>query len=59
MGLRVTAAEEIEGLDIGEHGNVAYPDFVIHPDVIGDVPTPKGPTGGVARKSFATESAQA
>ncbi|MEO6028005.1 MAG: ammonium transporter [Candidatus Binatia bacterium] len=27
MGLRVTAEEEIEGLDIGEHGNSAYPDF--------------------------------
>jgi Amt family ammonium transporter len=26
-GLRVTADEEIEGLDVGEHGNVAYPDF--------------------------------
>jgi Amt family ammonium transporter len=26
-GIRVTAEEEIEGLDIGEHGNVAYPDF--------------------------------
>jgi len=28
MGLRVTAREEIEGLDIGEHGNQAYPEFV-------------------------------
>lgn len=28
MGLRVTREEEIEGLDIGEHGNQAYPDFV-------------------------------
>ncbi len=27
VGIRVSAAEEIEGLDIGEHGNVAYPDF--------------------------------
>ncbi len=27
MGLRVTAEEEIEGLDIGEHGEEAYPDF--------------------------------
>jgi len=27
MGLRVSADEEIEGLDIGEHGNEAYPDF--------------------------------
>ncbi len=27
VGIRVTAEEEIAGLDIGEHGNVAYPDF--------------------------------
>jgi len=27
MGLRVSAEEEIEGLDIGEHGAEAYPDF--------------------------------
>ncbi|MCE5315668.1 MAG: ammonium transporter [Armatimonadota bacterium] len=27
VGLRVTADEEIEGLDIGEHGMSAYPDF--------------------------------
>ena len=26
-GLRVSEEEELEGLDIGEHGNVAYPDF--------------------------------
>jgi len=29
MGIRVSAQEEIEGLDIGEHGNSAYPDFVV------------------------------
>ncbi|PIQ83610.1 MAG: ammonia permease [Candidatus Omnitrophica bacterium CG11_big_fil_rev_8_21_14_0_20_63_9] len=29
MGLRVSVQEEIEGLDIGEHGNSAYPDFVV------------------------------
>jgi len=29
MGIRVTAEEEVEGLDIGEHGNEAYPDFVV------------------------------
>jgi Amt family ammonium transporter len=28
IGVRVSAEEEIEGLDIGEHGNMAYPDFV-------------------------------
>jgi len=27
MGLRVTEEEEVEGLDIGEHGNEAYPNF--------------------------------
>jgi ammonium transporter, Amt family len=27
MGLRVTEEEEIEGLDVGEHGNIAYPEF--------------------------------
>ena len=29
MGIRVSAQEEIEGLDIGEHGNSCYPDFVV------------------------------
>ena len=29
VGLRVSAEEEVEGLDLGEHGNLAYPDF--HP----------------------------
>src|SRR3989338_7713869 len=29
MGIRVSLQEEIEGLDIGEHGNFAYPDFSI------------------------------
>ncbi|TAK03197.1 MAG: ammonia permease, partial [Candidatus Manganitrophaceae bacterium] len=29
MGVRVTEHEEMEGLDIGEHGNVAYPDFAV------------------------------
>ncbi len=27
MGIRVTAEEEMEGLDVGEHGLSAYPDF--------------------------------
>ena len=31
-GIRVSPEEELEGLDIGEHGNEAYPDFVVrHP----------------------------
>lgn len=28
LGVRVSAKEETEGLDIGEHGNQGYPDFV-------------------------------
>ncbi|HIW18086.1 MAG TPA: ammonium transporter [Candidatus Faecalicoccus intestinipullorum] len=28
VGIRVSGEEEIAGLDIGEHGNFAYPDFV-------------------------------
>jgi len=28
LGVRVSAEEEMEGLDMGEHGNIAYPDFV-------------------------------
>ena len=30
IGIRVGLKEEIQGLDIGEHGNVAYPEFVVH-----------------------------
>ncbi len=29
IGLRVSLKEEIQGLDIGEHGNEAYPEFAI------------------------------
>ncbi len=29
IGIRVSLEEEIKGLDIGEHGNSAYPDFAI------------------------------
>ncbi len=28
MGIRVTLQEEIDGLDVGEHGNSAYPEFI-------------------------------
>lgn len=29
IGIRVSKEEEIAGLDIGEHGNIAYPDFAL------------------------------
>jgi len=35
MGVRVSAEEEYEGLDVGEHGNQAYPDFATHPASFG------------------------
>ncbi len=28
VGLRVTPQEELAGLDLGEHGSEAYPDFL-------------------------------
>jgi Amt family ammonium transporter len=28
VGIRVPAEEEMDGLDVGEHGSIAYPDFV-------------------------------
>jgi Amt family ammonium transporter len=31
MGVRVSEEEELEGLDVGEHGMSAYPDFATHP----------------------------
>jgi ammonium transporter, Amt family len=36
--LRVSAEGELEGLDLHEHGMVAYPEYVIH----GYEPTPHG-----------------
>jgi ammonia channel protein AmtB len=35
--LRVSKEGELEGLDLHEHGMVAYPEYVIH----GDDPTPQ------------------
>lgn len=29
IGIRVSSEEELQGLDIGEHGNMAYPDFML------------------------------
>lgn len=37
LGIRVSQAEELQGLDIGEHGQTAYPDFqanILHGDTI-------------------------
>jgi Amt family ammonium transporter len=51
MGLRVSAEEEIEGLDICEHGIYAYP-----PAIIGAGSTPAGqPVVGKAMASPVAE----
>jgi Amt family ammonium transporter len=42
LGVRVSDEEEIEGLDIGEHGNLAYPDFATHQPSIGVAAAPVG-----------------
>jgi len=48
MGLRVSAEEEAEGLDVGEHGNEAYPDFAGRIQGIGDVNPAYLPAGAAA-----------
>ena len=43
IGIRVSREEEIQGLDIGEHGNVAYPDFALVTEAIEYDKTPAAP----------------
>ena len=52
VGIRVTAQEEIRGLDIGEHGNVAYPDFSPTADSLSapEVPAVSAPAAAVSRE---------
>jgi ammonium transporter, Amt family len=45
-GIRVTADEELEGLDIGEHGNVAYPDFQVRTGALFPTTSPPAPPRG-------------
>lgn len=56
IGLRVSAEEEIEGLDIREHGAFAYPDFVLAPETHNSVLS--GPAGaqmvGATREAFSS-----
>jgi Amt family ammonium transporter len=58
MGLRVTAEEEIEGLDIGEHGNSAYPDFA-QAVPGGYHPVSSGTPSGHSQPAYAGQVAQA
>ena len=47
--LRISKEGELEGLDLHEHGMVAYPEYVIH----GYDPTPHSPGGTHAMASVA------
>jgi Amt family ammonium transporter len=51
MGVRVTEEEELEGLDVGEHGISAYPDFATHP---GSFSGTLAGSGGASRMSAVT-----
>lgn len=56
IGLRVSSHEEIEGLDVTEHGMAAYPpQFIADPVVIGGGLTPGGlPVGATAFASMSS-----
>jgi Amt family ammonium transporter len=51
VGIRVSEEEELEGLDIGEHGISAYPDFPSSPSLLGH-----GGSGRVMGGSIAYEA---
>jgi Amt family ammonium transporter len=59
IGVRVSEEEEIEGLDVGEHGISAYPDFATHPGSFGfgapAVPAPAA-VPAAARRTVTVES---
>jgi Amt family ammonium transporter len=54
MGIRVSLKEEIEGLDISEHGNYAYPDYSIVENILEDsLEVPHGEMPVLVKKSVA------
>ena len=58
LGVRVSAEEEFEGLDVGEHGMSAYPDFATHPGSFGGAPVGM-PMTAAAAPAAATKPATA
>ncbi|MDR0445589.1 MAG: ammonium transporter [Oscillospiraceae bacterium] len=60
LGIRVSLQEEIEGLDISEHGNFAYPDFTaLAPAMSGSGGDAVMPAAAATGKSAAPASAPA
>jgi len=56
MGNRVSAAVELEGLDIPEMGAIGYPDFVLAPGAVGVVGSAASSSGGAPSLQPARES---
>jgi len=54
IGMRVTAEEEMTGLDFSEHGASAYPDF--HTVHLGSGGMPGGPGGSTGQPAAASEA---
>lgn len=58
LGIRVSREEEIQGLDIGEHGNVAYPDFAQVTEAIeGDAETAELPVSAAVKPAVSLDAA--
>ncbi|MFQ5667971.1 MAG: ammonium transporter [Candidatus Binatia bacterium] len=57
VGLRVTPEEEFVGLDLGEHGNSAYPDFQLVTVAGTHAGLPGGPRSGLGVPAYATPRA--
>jgi len=55
IGLRVSPEEELEGLDLGEHGMSAYPDFAVHDTTLHGI----AKRGAVAESAVAAKTAPA
>lgn len=57
IGIRVSPEEELDGLDVGEHGMSAYPEFAVASDRHAERVAPKGPTSSHPRLEPGTEMA--
>ena len=57
VGIRVSAQEELSGLDIGEHGNIAYPDFSPAADSLTAPGAPSGPPPARSAPAAPTDAA--
>ena len=57
VDIRVSAQEELSGLDIGEHGNIAYPDFSPAADSLTAPGAPSGPAPALSAPAAPKDAA--